>query len=478
MNLTQQQLTQIRAYIQKVNTAPEMFDEMYDHVLSALETKPKNEPFDMNVVESLAASEFKQIVQIDSDVSKFKCLNLSIGILLFTISGLTYLLTMEPTVSFWDCGEFIAAAYKLQVGHQPGAPLFLILGKLFSMLSLGDASKVAYWVNMSSVVASGATIMFLFWTITSIGTRIYKHAKQPSTSILIAGVVGALAFAFSDTFWFSAVESEVYAMSTLFTAMVFWAALKWEISGEDRWLVFIAFMIGLSIGIHLLSLLAIPAVTLVYYFKKQPRPRLKGICLAFLIGCILVEVVQYGIIQYLVLAAAKTDLLFVNSFSATFGFGAMLFIVLVGGAISAAIVYSIKRKLYHLNLSLLCLTFVLLGYSSYFMIYIRANAKPNINLSNPDNAFSLYEYLGRSGYGTTPLLYGNTFDAKPIRHEERSPLYRKNNGKYEVSGFKYKTDYDKNLIFPRTHSQKPGHAEFYKQWLALRDGETPGMLKI
>ncbi|PRY50301.1 uncharacterized protein DUF2723 [Arcticibacter pallidicorallinus] len=476
MNLTEHQLSNIRSYLKKVNTAPELFDEMYDHVLSALEVEPQNIPFDMKLVERLAVSGFRKMVQTDSDTSRYKRLNALIGIMLFIIASFTYWLTMEPTVSFWDCGEFIAAAYKLQVGHQPGAPLFLMLGKLFSILSLGDASKVAYWVNMSSVVASGATVMFLFWTITSIGTRIHKHVKQPSASILIAGIVGSLAFAFSDTFWFSAVEAEVYAMSTLFTAIVFWAALKWEKSGEDRWLVFISFMIGLSIGIHLLSLLVIPAVALVYYFRKQPRPRLRGIFIAFLTGCVLIGMVQYGIVQYLVLAAAKSDLLFVNSFNAPFGSGAVVFLGLIGAAITAGLVISVKRKLYLLNLGLVCLTFVLFGYSSYFMIYIRANAKPNINLSNPDNAFSLYEYLGRSGYGTTPLLYGRTFDAKPVRHEERGFLYRKNNEKYEVSGSRYKTEYDKNLLFPRTHSQKPGHADFYRHWLALEEGRSPGML--
>jgi hypothetical protein len=477
MNLTQQQLADIRTYLRKLNTAPELFDEMYDHVLSTLEAKPQNTPFDMKVVERLAVSGFHQMIQTEADVRVYKRLNSLTGVLLFVIAGFTYWLTMEPTVSFWDCGEFIAAAYKMQVGHQPGAPLFLMLGKLFSLLSFGDPSKVAYWINMTSVMASAATVMFLFWTITLIGTRIYKHVKQPSGSILIAGIVGALAFAFSDTFWFSAVEAEVYAMSTFFTAIVFWGALKWEISAEDRWLVFIAFMIGLSIGIHLLSLLVIPAITLVYYFKKQPRPRLKGICIAFLTGCVLVGAVQYGIIQYLVLAAAKSDLLFVNSLDAPFGSGALVFLGLVVCVIAGGIAISIKRKLYRVNLALLCLTFVLLGYSSYFMIYIRANAKPNINLSNPDNAFSLYEYLGRSGYGTTPLLYGQTYDAKPIRHEERAPLYRKNQGKYEVSGTKYKTDYDKNLVFPRTHSQKPDHADFYKDWLSLDEGQSPGMLE-
>jgi len=477
MNLNRQQLSAIHSYLRKANTAPEMFDEIYDHVVSAIEAKPEGVPFSMKTVEELAVSEFSEVMQTDADDIRFNCLDLLLGLSLFVISSFVYWLTMEPTVSFWDCGEFIAAAYKLQVGHQPGAPLFLMLGKLFSMFSLGDTSKVAYWVNLSSVMASGATVMFLFWTITSLLSMLYRGRKQPLWSILIAGVIGALAFAFSDTFWFSAVESEVYAMSTLFTAVVFWAALKWERCEDDRWLILIAFIIGLSIGIHLLSLLVIPAVTLVYYFKKQPQAGFRGICLAFLAGCLLVAIVQYGIIQYLVLAAAEADLFFVNTLGFDYGTGAFVFLLLGGGGIAWAIVFSIRRKWYRLNLALLCLTFILLGYSSYFMIYIRANAKPDINLSNPDNPFALYDYLGRSGYGTTPLLYGNTFDAKVVHHEEGSARYRKNNGKYEVSGHQYKTEYDKNLLFPRTYSQKPGHPAYYQYWLGLKEGETPNTLQ-
>lgn len=476
MNLSRQQLSTIQTYLRGLNTAPEMFDEMYDHVVSALEAKPDAASFSMKEVEQLTVSAFRQTVLTDADLLRYKRLDLITGLLLFVISSAVYWMTMEPTVSFWDCGEFIAAAYKLQVGHQPGAPLFLMLGKLFSLFSFGNSSRMAYWVNMSSVFASGATVMFLFWTITLLVSRAYKGSKQPVFSILIAGVIGALAFAFSDTFWFSAVEAEVYAMSTLFTAVVFWAALKWERSGDDRWLVFIAFMIGLSIGVHLLSLLVIPAVALVYYFKKQPQPRIKGACLAFLAGCLIVGVVQYGIIQYLVLAAAKADLVFVNTLGLDFGWGALFLLLLVCGAIYAGIIFSIKRRHYQLNLALLCLSLILLGYSSYFMIYIRANAKTNINLSNPDNAFSLYQYLGRSSYGTTPLLYGNTFDAKALGYEEQSALYRQNNGKYEVSGHQFKTEFDKNLLFPRTYSQKHGHPEYYQQWLGLKEGESPGML--
>lgn len=212
-------------------------------------------------------------------MKNFKSINNLIGFILFGLSGLVYWLTMEPTVSFWDCGEFITASDKLQVGHQPGAPFFLMIGKLFSLLSAGDVTKVAYWINFSSVVFSAATIMFLYWTITLIASKLYKQEKTTTDqlTIIATGVVGALAFTFSDTFWFSAVEAEVYSLSIFFTALVFWCILKWETETDDRWLVLIAFIIGLSIGVHLLSLLAIPAVVLVYYFKKAEKPNLMGL---------------------------------------------------------------------------------------------------------------------------------------------------------------------------------------------------------
>ncbi len=213
-------------------------------------------------------------------------INNLLGFTFFGTALIVYGLTMEPTMSFWDCGEFISAAYKLQVGHQPGAPLFLMIGKAFSLLSAGNTAKVAYWTNFVSVVASAATIMFLFWTVTALAARIKPgETKTDVWARLAAGGIGALAFTFSDTFWFSAVESEVYALSMLFTAIAFWAILKWERTMEDRWLVFIALMIGLSIGVHLLSLLTIPAVVLVYYFKKANSVNWKGVLKAFVLGC-------------------------------------------------------------------------------------------------------------------------------------------------------------------------------------------------
>ncbi|TKC63522.1 DUF2723 domain-containing protein [Pedobacter hiemivivus] len=412
-------------------------------------------------------------------MKNYQRINNLTGFVLFAFASIVYWLTMEPSASFWDCGEFLSASNKLEVGHQPGAPLFLMIGKMFSLLAMGDTAKIAYWINFSSVLFSGATIMFLYWTITALASKIYPKEKSTvqSFSIIAAGVIGALAYTFSDTFWFSAVEAEVYALSTLFTAIVFWSILKWENNMDNRWLVLIAFLVGLSIGVHLLSLLAIPAIVLVYYFKKASKPDLIGTLKAFAIGCLLVGLVQFVIVQYLVLFAAKFDLFFVNTLGFSFGYGAMAFIFLLAAAIAYAIFYSIKHHKYNLNLALVCLTFILFGFSSYFMIVIRANAKPNINLSNPDNPFSLLSYLGRTNYGDTPLLYGKTFDAQQTEIKETGTEYRKGAKTYEESGKAYKLSYDKNLLFPRTYSNKPRHAEFYKNWMGLEENESPGFFQ-
>ncbi|RYG17962.1 MAG: DUF2723 domain-containing protein, partial [Chitinophagaceae bacterium] len=413
---------------------------------------------------------------------KFDLINKRIGFGIFAFATVIYWLCMEPTLSFWDCGEFIAASFKMQVGHQPGAPFFLILGKLFSLLAGNDTTKVAYWLNFLSVITSGATIMFLFWTINAIALKIVNRSKQELSglniwSIISAGTIGALAYTFSDTFWFSAVEAEVYAISTLCTAIVFWAILKWEAKMNDKWLVFIAFMIGLSISIHLLSLLAIPAIALIYYFRKNEKATFWGTSKAFLIGCALLGLVQFGVIQYFVLFAAKLDLFFVNTLGMGFGSGALVFLALASGAIAYGIIYSIKKRKYNLNLGLICLTFVLFGYSSYFMIIIRANAKTFINLSNPDTPLSLFSYLARTQYGDKPLAYGQFFNSEPIDIKENGVTYRKGINKYEVNGKNYERVYDKNTVFPRTFSDKPEHVKFYKNWMDLSDGQTPSFLQ-
>jgi hypothetical protein len=408
-------------------------------------------------------------------IKNYQKINNIVGLLLFVLAATVYFLTMEPTVSFWDCGEFVAASYKLQVGHQPGAPLFLMIGKLFSLLSIGNTAKIAYWMNFSSVLFSAATVTFLYWSITMIASKVVGSEEKSSKqlSIIAAGVIGALAFTFSDTFWFSAVEAEVYSLSMLFTAIVFWAALKWERNLDNRWLVLIAYVIGLSIGVHLLSLLAIPAIVLVYYFKKTEKVTKIGLFKALGVAAGIWITVQYVVIQYFVLMAAKLDIFFVNTLGMSFGSGALAFLILIIAGLSYGIYYSIRHKSYNLNLALTCLTFVVFGFSSYFLIIIRANAKTNLNLSNPDNALSLYKYLGRTNYGDTPLLYGQTFDADLIYYKEDGLEYRTGDKTYEVSGKASKPEFDKNMLFPRTYSQKPHHISFYKDWMQLQDGQTP-----
>src|ERR1700760_4488544 len=238
---------------------------------------------------------------------EYKKINNLLGWLCFVIASITYISTLEPSVSFWDCGEFISCAYRLQVGHQPGYPLFAMLGKFFSLFSMGNTTKVPYFTNMGSALASGATIMFLFWTITALAKKLVtsnndEEAKSNIYLIMGAGLVGALAFAYTDTFWFSAVETIVFAWSALCTAIVFWAILKWDAHadepGADRWIIFIAYMIGLSIGIHLLNLLTIPAIAFVYFFRRSKTVTTKTGIIAFLVSIVILGLVQYGIRGY------------------------------------------------------------------------------------------------------------------------------------------------------------------------------------
>src|ERR1700761_1449864 len=284
---------------------------------------------------------------------QYKKINNLLGWLCFVIASATYISTLEPSVSFWDCGEFISCAYRLQVAHQPGYPLFAMLGKFFSLLSMGDKTKVPYFMNMGSALASGATIMFLFWTITAMAKKLFlAKGEEPDgyKSILIMGgaLVGALTFTFTDTFWFSAVETIVFALSSLCTAIVFWAILKWDAHsdepGTDKWIVLIAYVVGLSIGIHLLNLLTIPAIAMVYFFRRYKNITIwRGIA-AFLISIVILGLVQFGIRGYTVHFAALFDLFFVNSVGLGFGSGAAVFIILLIGVIAAGIWYSIKKK--------------------------------------------------------------------------------------------------------------------------------------
>ncbi len=413
---------------------------------------------------------------------QYNRLNNLLGWLCFVIAATTYTLTLEPSVSFWDCGEFISCAYKLQVSHQPGYPLFAMIEKAFSLLSFGNKEKVPYFTNLGTALTSSATIMFLFWTITALAKRLMAKTNDvmdQSRTILImgAGLVGALAFAFSDTFWFSAVETIVWSTSTLCTALVFWGILKWDAHadepGADRWIIFIAYVMGLSIGIHLLNLVTIPAIALVYYFRRGTVINTKNTIVAIIVGVAVLLLVQSGIIQYTVKFAAYFDLFFVNSLGMGFGSGALVFLAILIGLIVYAILYSIRNNKPTMNLAFLCIAFIYLGYSSFAMIIIRAKADPNLNNSDPDNAFTMLSYLNRDQYGDRPLTYGQYFDSKAIDQTEGSTIYRKGKTQYEKAGTKQVTVYDRNTFLPRIYDAEGDHPQFYKDWLHLGEGESP-----
>ena len=293
-----------------------------------------------------------------------------------------------------------------------------------------------------------------------------------------AGLVGALAFAFSDTFWFSAVETIVFALSALCTAVVFWAILKWEACadepGADRWLIFIAYVMGLSIGIHLLNLLTIPALTLVYYYKRSANITLKNTLLAFLVGILLLAVVQFGVRQFTIQMAAYTDLFIVNSLGLGFNTGAISFFILLILLLAGGIVYSIRSNKPKLNLALLCLAFIYFGYGSFVYIPIRATAGTNLNNSNPDNAFTLNSYLNRDQYGQSSLIWGPYFDARVSSYSDGASIYRKGNTRYELARKRTQIHYDHNTVFPRI--QRAADAGFYRQWLQMNTDGRPNFV--
>ncbi|MDR0371400.1 MAG: DUF2723 domain-containing protein [Prevotellaceae bacterium] len=410
-------------------------------------------------------------------MKQFNLLNTILGWLAFGVAAVTYLLTIEPTASFWDCGEFISTAYRLDVGHPPGAPFFMLTGKFFSLFA-SDPTQVAMMINTMSALCSAFTILFLFWTITHLAQKVVIKSDSdytiPNTvGILGAGMVGALAYTFSDTFWFSAVEGEVYAYSSLFTAVVFWLILKWEKNadnpGSDRWLILIAYLMGLSIGVHLLNLLTIPAIVLVYYFKKyQPTP--KGLILTLLVSVFILAFVLYGLIPGFVDIAAGFELFFVNTLGCPFNTGVLVYILLTLGSliwamyetgvnksavrvavsfilsltltgipflgtnkfvgvlvIIAMIAYFYTKKskvnIRWVHSTVIMVAVMLIGYSSYSLIVIRSAANPPMDQNSPDNVFALKSYLNRDQYGDTPRLYGAIYSA---------PINRVSDGKYCV----------------------------------------------
>ena len=424
-------------------------------------------------------------------MNNFKKLNKWVGWAVFAIAAFVYLSTIEPTASWWDPGEYISTSYKLQVGHPPGAPLFQMMGRFFSLFAFGNVQHVARMINIMSALASAFTILFLFWTITLFARKIYlkkagdEHelTKGQTWAILGAGMVGALAYTFTDSFWFSAVEAEVYATSSFFTAITFWAILRWEQVADERsgfrWIILIAYFTGLAIGVHLLNLLTIPAIVFVYYFKRY-KFSWKGFIAAGIVALGILAFVMYIIIPQVVNLAGKFELFCVNSLGLPFDVGTVIYFLVLIGLLAYGIYYTQKKKKVVYNTILLALTFVLIGYSSFLMLVIRANADTPINENDPKNAVNLLAYLNRQQYGTWPLLYGQYYNAPIIGNKNGTPVYRRDSktGRYVVIDDRKGTIpvYDPRFetIFPRMWSnQKPIQIKFYRSKEYGGTGGTP-----
>ena len=405
--------------------------------------------------------------------STFSKLNSCVAALVFAIAATVYCLTVEPTASLWDCSEFIACGYKLEIGHPPGAPVFMLLANVFSQLA-SEPSQVALMVNIASALLSAGCIFFLFLTITHLARKLICPTGTTLTlpsviTIEGCGVVGALAYTFSDTFWFSAVEAEVYAFSSFLTALMFWLILKWEEELDspqsDRWIILIAYITGLSIGVHLLCLLCLPAMSFVVYFRRARRVTWRGMLLTLLAGGLLVGIILYGVIPGVVKVGGWFELLFTNGLGCPYHTGLICYIVLLTATL-VTIYYKVQRRA--VKLSLACLLLILAGYSSYGVIIIRANAQPPMCENAPDNIFSLGSYLSREQYGQTPLLYGPAYCSELVpKLEEGKAIYRPSSDsakqQYEVVRHDMNYVYTDNMYFPRMHSAR--HAKAYEDWM-------------
>jgi len=454
-------------------------------------------------------------------MKKYRLINNITGWVIFAVAAFTYLMTIEPTASLWDCGEYIASAFKLEVGHPPGNPVFMVMARFFTLFAGGNTSNVAAMVNSMSALASAFTILFLFWTITHLARKIIIRTEDDLNNmpgiiaVMAAGVVGALAFTFSDSFWFSAVEGEVYASSSFFTAVVFWAILKWEDVADEkyanRWIILIAFLMGLSIGVHLLNLLTLPAIVLVYYFRKYDFTW-KGFMISLGISVLFLSLLMWGIMPGVVTISSKLDLLFVNRLglppnsgmifhfillaaffilaikstlsasdnvrNTAFSVGALLLTgvwiisgsfllnLVVLAAISGYIWYLAGKNRVVLNTLLTAVMVIMIGYSSNAIIVIRAVANTPLNENQPDNPFSLLYFLNREQYGQRPLFSGPYYNAPVTDYVDGKPKYVIENGKYIISAYNLEREYDQRFItlFPRMWSDQSEHEPIYTEW--------------
>ncbi|MCD4769802.1 MAG: DUF2723 domain-containing protein, partial [Bacteroidales bacterium] len=449
--------------------------------------------------------------------------NIILGWFVFLVAAATYILTVEPTMSLWDCGEYIASGFKLEVGHPPGAPTFMIMARFFSLFT-SDVSRVALMVNIMSALASAFTILFLFWTITHLARKLItidgsKETAGKLIAVLAAGTVGSLAYTFSDTFWFSAVEGEVYATSALYTAIVFWAILKWENEAgqpyANRWLILIAYLIGLSVGVHLLNLLAIPAVIFIYYFKRFPFSW-NGFIVSIVISILFLALIMWGLIPGFVGLSTKLELFTVNSLGLPYYRGIYLLVtlfvfflvlaikstlnninrkktaiysaaalffsgiwlltessffnILALIAVVATAWYFARKEIVALNTILTAIMVIMIGYSSFALIMIRSSANTPMDENNPETAFSMLYYINREQYGEIPLVKGPYYNAPVINYDKGKPTYSPVEGKYKITNRDVIRVYDERFvtIFPRMHSSVRDHVSVYKEWLPVK----------
>ncbi len=397
-------------------------------------------------------------------MNNYKKVNNIVGWLVFAIALVVYVVTAEPTASWWDCMEFTATSYKLEVGHPPGAPLFMMLMRLFTLLSFGDPSAVGFASNLMSCTASAFCILFMFWTI----TRLARKMHTDDWTAIGAGIIGALAYAFTDTFWFSAVESEVYATSSMFTALVVWLMLRWEEVADEpdssRWLVLIAYMMGLSIGVHILNLLALPALVLIFYFRKTSAVTLKGAVLALLASGGILLAIYKILMPFPVAVGAWVDRMFVNGLGLPVNSGMVAWVLVLFALVGAGIWFTHRRGHKVWNTILLCIGVIFIGYSSYASVVIRASVNPPMNSNRPDNPYALRSLMGREQYGSIPIVYGPRYDSKIVDTKYSKTWFLSESGKYESR--EVLTDYvfapGSEVLFPRQWDY--ASADKYKEW--------------
>ena len=425
-------------------------------------------------------------------MKQYHVANNIIGWVIGLIACAVYIMTAEATASWWDCGEYISTAFKLQVGHPPGAPTFQLVGRLFSMFSRPETA--AHAVNVMSAVCSGLTILFLFWAITLLGKHLLPDQKNPSLKdwrtwgVFAAGVVGSLAYCFSDTFWFSAVEGEVYAMSSFFTALVFWAILKWEEQSDDphalRWLILISLLVGVAIGVHLLNLLTVPAIFYVVYFKKWPKTTWKGFIVTGVLSIITLGVILWGIIPGIVNIDSAVDVFFVNTLGLPFGSGTVVYFTLIAALVVWGLWYTQKKSKPIFNAAILSFAMLVIGYSTFFVLVIRANTNTPLNENAPKDAVSMRAYLGREQYGDTPLFKGQYYTAGiPTGIEKGYTKYVRGKNaegkdRYIVAAYAQKYVYNERHtgVFPRMWSddKRRDHPRFYEYWAGkCYNGQKP-----